>query len=254
MIAYLANMTQSAPSSFSDPPMGHRLQTFLGHHTALLHGGMGIGILGLAFVAGMVGCFLCPFTLPTAVGLAGISGARGKEDFKTALLLPTAFSVGLIGTLTAFGILAGEIGYRFSKEIRPYWPLALALLAILAAVVLLGRHRTEYARSCENSFPPRKEIGGTLASGAVFSVGTPLAGLFLVLSLASSGKSPAYATLIAFMFAMGRALPFWLAGTFSGLFVPKACSRIRTSRIRMATVFSLFVVAAWYLWLSKDLF
>ena len=253
MPAYSAHMTQSVTLSISDPPMGHRLQSFLNHHAALFHG-TGIGILGLALVAGMVGCFLCPFTLPTAVGLAGVSGAKRAEDFKTALLLPSAFSVGLIGALTAFGILAGEIGHRFSKEFRPYWPLVLALIAVSAAVVLIRRNPTEHAESCENAFLGRKGIGGALVAGAVFSMGTPLAGLLLVLSVASSEESPTYATLVAFMFAVGRALPFWLAGTFSGLFVPKACSRIKTSRIRNVTVFFLFGVAAYYLFLSRSLF
>ena len=253
MPAYPAYMTHPVPLSISDPPMGHRLQAFLDHHAALLQG-TGVGVLGLALVAGMVGCFLCPFTLPTAVGLAGVSGAKRAESFKTALLLPSAFSVGLIGALTAFGILAGEIGHRFSKEFRPYWPLALALMAVSAAVVLIWRNRTEQAESCENAFPGRKGIGGALVAGAVFSMGTPLAGLFLLLSVASSEESSTYATWVAFMFAVGRALPFWITGTFSSLFIPKICSRIRTSRIRNVTVFFLFGVAAYYLFLSRALF
>lgn len=231
--------------------MGHHTQQFLSHYRDLLVHGPGILVWGLAFLAGAVGCLVCPFTLPTALGLSGLTGVEATSNRSSSRKLIHAFVAGLVLAITILGGVAGYVTHDLIRHIRPAWSLLLVALALSAAFVLF---RTLRSTASHQVFLTRYGFGAAFVAGMIYSVGTPLAGLLLVLVMATANHRPEYGMLLAFGFGLGRALPFWVTATFVGRLAHRSCSTERWSRrLRLVGGILLLGVAGYYLWLSRVL-
>ncbi len=169
--------------------------------------------LGVSFLGGIVSSAVCPCTLPVGLGMASVAGASELQARRQGLRIAAAFFAGIVINLTLLGMVAGRLGGLTTETFGRYWALAMAVLALVAAVVAfrgLGLHldRLEALR--------RPGLVGAFGYGFVFSLGTSVAPLVLLLTVsAASGKAES-GFLLAFMFGLGRGLPFLLAGLIGG--------------------------------------
>lgn len=62
----------------------------------------------------------------------------------------------------------------------------------------------------------RPGVTGAFGYGFVFSLGTSVAPLLLLLSVSAAAASPMQGLVLAFVFGLGRGLPFLLAGLAAG--------------------------------------
>ena len=234
--------------SSSHPMMGAKtLGPFLEPYRHLLLAGPGFVSFGLAFAGGLLACTFCPFTIPTVLGLASIEGTGPADLPKKKGVMSAAFSIGMVGSLSILGLGAGQWG-QWAQGISPFWSLALMVLAVGGAFWLLSHPR---APSSTMIYPTKVPgIGGALLGGIVFSFGTPLVGLLFLLMLAAATQKPFYALLLGLGFGLGRVLPFWIAGTLSGVYLPRVCPSTWIPRLRIAGAAVLLIVAGIYLWLS----
>jgi cytochrome c-type biogenesis protein len=129
------------------------------------------------------------------------------------LWIAFAFFAGIVVNLTLLGALAGRMGVILTESFGSYWAIGMAILSLLAAIVAFYGPRLKASRLVELRKPG---IGGTFAYGFIFSLGTSAAPLLLLLTVATTQRNPVLGLLLAFMFGIGRGLPFLTVGIFAG--------------------------------------
>lgn len=173
--------------------------------------GNGISLVGLAvvFLAGIVASAVCPCTLPVGVGMASAAGASEAELRRGGLKVATAFFLGIVLNLTLLGVLAGRLGALASETFGRYWALGMAILSLAAAAFSLWGPRLKVSQL---SGWRRPGIAGAFGYGFIFSLGTSVAPLLLLLTVSTAQGSVMQGLLLALTFGFGRGLPFLLAG------------------------------------------
>jgi cytochrome c-type biogenesis protein len=183
----------------------------------LRHVGEGHGFLvalGVSLLGGLVSSAVCPCTLPVGLGMASVAGASELQARRQGLRVAAAFFAGIVINLAVLGTIAGRLGALTTEAFGRYWALAMALLALVAAVVAfrglgLQVDRLEALR--------RPGIVGAFGYGFVFSLGTSVAPLVLLLTVSAASGRPQSGLPLAFMFGLGRGLPFLVAGLVGGV-------------------------------------
>jgi hypothetical protein len=127
--------------------------------------------------------------LPVALGVSFLAGIVASA------VCPCTLPVGL-------GALATE---AFGRS----WALGMAVLSLLAALAAFWGPRLR-VRQLEALRRPG--LAGAFGSGFVFSLGTSVAPLLLLLTVAAASGLAGHGFLLALMFGVGRGLPFLLAG------------------------------------------
>lgn len=171
----------------------------------------GLSLLGLAvvFLAGIVASAVCPCTLPVGLGVASAAGASELEARRSGLRVAVAFFTGIVLNLTLLGALAGRLGALLTESFGRYWTLGMAVLSLVAAGFAFWGPRLKISRLAGWRRPG---LAGALAYGFIFSLGTSVAPLLLLLAVSAAKGSLAHGVLLAFTFGLGRGLPFLLAG------------------------------------------
>ncbi len=169
--------------------------------------------LGIAIVAGVVSSAVCPCTLPVGIGIAGMAGASETQSRRTGLMIASSFFAGIVLNLVIVGALAGRMGAILTEAFGRYWALAMALVSLGAAVVAFRGLRLKIDQLAALRRPG---LAGAFLYGFVFSLGTSVAPLLLLLTFAASQGSWEYGLALAFAFGLGRGLPFLLVGLFAG--------------------------------------
>lgn len=182
--------------------------------------------LGITFLAGIVASAVCPCTLPVELGVAGVAGASETRARQGGLLVATAFFIGIVASLTVLGALAGRIGALATESFGRNWALGMALISLLAALLAFWWPRMKLDGLTAWRRPG---VLGAFGYGLVFSVGTSAAPLLLLLTVATADGRPAQGVLLAFVFGLGRGLPFLAAG-----FAASAVTRLALERRRPA--------------------
>lgn len=185
------------------------LEAFLRQFGAGLDGGFSLIALGIVFLAGIVASALCPCTLPVGLGVASAAGASEADDPRSGFKIAAAFSTGIVVNLTLLGALAGRLGSLATESFGRYWSLGMAILALAAAVFAF---RGPSLKVGQLAGWRRPGIGGAFGYGFVFSLGTSVAPLLLLITVSTATGSPMQGLLLAFFFGLGRGLPFLLAG------------------------------------------
>ncbi len=174
--------------------------------------GLGHGLfvaLGVSFLAGILASAVCPCTLPVGLGMASVSGAREAEGRLQGLKVAGAFFAGIVLNLSLLGALTGRLGALATESFGRAWALLMAALSLLAAAAAFWAPRLK-VRQLEALRRPG--LAGAFGYGFVFSLGTSVAPLLLLLTVSAANGIAGYGFLLALAFGLGRGLPFLLAG------------------------------------------
>ncbi len=188
------------------------LEEFLRRFGSILLG-HSIWGLGIVLVAGIVSSAVCPCTLPVGVGIAGMAGASETKSRRTGFMIAFAFFVGIVANLAIVGGLAGRLGALLTEAFGRYWSLAMAVMSLGAAVVAFRGTRLKVDQL---EALRRPGFAGAFLYGFVFSLGTSVAPLLVLLTFAAAQRSPQNGFVLALAFGLGRGLPFLLIGLFAG--------------------------------------
>ncbi|HKC12344.1 MAG TPA: thiol:disulfide interchange protein, partial [Vicinamibacteria bacterium] len=160
--------------------------------------GLGHGLfvaLGVSFLAGIMASAVCPCTLPVGLGMASVSGASEAEGRRKGLMVAAAFFAGIVLNLTLLGTLTGRLGALATESFGRSWALAMAILSLLAAAFAFWGPRLKV---CQLEALRRPGLAGAFGYGFVFSLGTSVAPLLLLLTVSAANARPANGFLLAF--------------------------------------------------------
>lgn len=184
------------------------LDQFLNQFGAALGGGFLLA-LGVSLLAGILASAVCPCTLPVGLGMASVAGASETESRRRGLKVASAFFAGIVVSLTLLGALSGRLGELLTESFGRYWALAMAILSLVAALIAFWGPRL---RVSQLEALRRPGLAGAFGYGFIFSLGTSVAPLLLLLTVSAANGRAGYGFLLAFTFGLGRGLPFLVAG------------------------------------------
>jgi cytochrome c-type biogenesis protein len=202
-----------------------------------------VAALGITFVGGILASAVCPCTLPMGFGIAGMAGASQVRARYGGLQISAAFFAGIVISLTALGGLAGRLGALATESFGRNWALGMVVLSLLAAALALWWPRMSTDRLTAWRRPG---VIGSFAYGVVFSLGTSVAPFLLLLTIAAAVGRPEQAILLAFIFGLGRGLPFLLAGMAGSAATGLTRLGLAGRPIQIASDVALLVVSAYY--------
>jgi cytochrome c-type biogenesis protein len=180
---------------------------------------------GVVFVGGILSS-ASPCVLASVPLAIGVVGGYSEGDRKKTIAYSLAFVAGLSATFTAFGAAAAWLGTLFGA-IGRFWPLAVAVIAIVMGLSLMGlfQVRIPFAARLRTS---KQGALGALLAGCFFGLAaSPCATPVLVVLLAFvAGEGRAlFGMLLLFTYALGNCMLILLAGTFAGFVQALARSR-----------------------------
>lgn len=140
------------------------------------------------------------------------------------------------------GALAGRLGALATESFGRRWALAMAAASLLAALIAFWWPRVSIDRLTTWRRPG---VLGAFGYGLVFSLGTSVAPLLLLLTIAAT-RAPEQALLLAFVFGLGRGFPFLLAGIAGSALTGWTRLGLWSRPIQIASGVALLVVAAYY--------
>lgn len=219
------------------------LDEFLRQFGSSLDGGVSLIALGIVFLAGIVASAVCPCTLPVGLGVASVAGASEAESKRSGLKIAAAFFVGIVVNLTVLGALAGRLGALLTERFGGYWALGMALLSLIAAVVAFRGARLNIDQLAGWR---RRGVSGAFGYGFVFSLGTSVAPLLLLLTVSAATRNPAEGLLLAFTFGVGRGIPFLLAGLVASAITGFTRLSAWRQPIQVISGIALLFVSAYY--------
>lgn len=202
-----------------------------------------LAAFGLTFVAGIVASAVCPCTLPVGLGVAGVAGASETRTRQGGLLVATAFFVGIVASLTVLGALAGQIGALATESFGRNWALAMTLVSLGAALLAFWWPRMKL-----DSLTAWRRPGvvGAFAYGLVFSLGTSVAPLLLLLTVVTADGRSEHGILLAFVFGLGRGLPFLMAGAAASVIMRFARLGLWSRTMQLVSGAALLMVSGYY--------
>lgn len=219
------------------------LQEFLDQFAHTLSEGS-ITSFFVAFGAGIVACAICPCTLPVGLGIAGMVSTNTTTKISNGINIALSFCFGIIICLTILGAIAGHLGGLLTIAFGKYWALAMAIISAIAAVIAFSG---PYLRVSKLESLRRPGVGGSFIYGVTFTLGTSVAPLLLVLSIATATGDAILGSMIALAFGFGRSFPFFIAGLFGGAITSLAkLSWLRRS-IQFLSGFALLFVSGYYI-------
>lgn len=218
------------------------LKQFLDQFASVLGNGSPLAF-AVAVVGGVIASAVCPCTLPVGVGVATVAGASEGKDRRDGLRMATAFFAGIVVNLTLLGSLAGRLGAIATDRFGRNWALVMALLSLCAAVVTFLGPRFKVDQIARWRRPG---VLGSFLYGFIFSLGTSVAPLLLLLAIAAANASPLYGFALALAFGIGRGLPFLVVGVFASAIMRFAKLGARQRLIQVASGCALLVVSAYY--------
>jgi len=199
--------------------------------------------LGIALVAGILASAVCPCTLPVGLGMAGVVGASESQTRKAGFFIALAFFLGIVVNLTLLGAVAGRLGTILTESFGRYWALAMAVVSFAAAILAFWGPRLSVDRLAGLRKPG---LAGAFSYGFIFSLGTSAAPLLLLMTVAATQANPGYGAILAFVFGLGRGLPFLLVGLFAGVLIRLTRIGVRRRAIQTVSGCALLFVSVYY--------
>lgn len=199
--------------------------------------------LGISFVAGILASAVCPCTLPMGLGVASVVGSYETNQKRSGLFIALSFFIGIVINLTFLGALAGRLGEMLTEAFGQYWALGMAVISLIAAVIafLVPQSKVTRLESLR-----RPGLIGSFLYGFVFSLGTSVAPLLLLLTVAAAQGRTEGGLALAIFFGLGRGLPFLLIGIFAGIVTKLAELSLWRRTIQAASALSLLIVSVYY--------
>jgi cytochrome c-type biogenesis protein len=202
-----------------------------------------VASLGITFAGGILASAVCPCTLPMGIGVAGLAGASQVRDRYGGLQVSAAFFAGIVLSLTALGGLAGRLGALATESFGRNWALGMAVISLLAAALAWWWPRIQMDRLTAWRRPG---VIGSFVYGIVFSLGTSVAPFLLLLTIAAAVGRPEQAILLAFIFSLGRGLPFLLAGMAGSAATGLTRFRLADRAVQIVSSVALLIVSVYY--------
>lgn len=206
--------------------------------------------LGITFVAGMVASAVCPCTLPVGLGVASVASASEAGKQRSGLYIAAAFSAGVVASLTILGALAAQLGALTTEWFGRNWALGMAVVTLAAALAAFIWPRVKLDRLASWRRPG---MAGAFLYGLAFSVGTSVAPLLLLLTVAAAAERTEQGILLAFVFGLGRALPFLLVGYAASALTRVARIGVWSRVLQIASGIILLGLSGYYGWLYTAL-
>jgi cytochrome c-type biogenesis protein len=200
-------------------------------------------VVGITFLGGILSSAICPCTLPVGVGVAGAASASEARLRRSGLQLSMSFFAGIVMSLTILGGFAGWLGALATESFGRRWALTMAVLSLAAAIVILRWSRVKNERLVGWRRPG---LLGSFGYGVIFSVGTSIAPLLLLLAVVATEGRTEYGSLMAFVFGLGRGLPFLLAGLAGSAIIGLFPLGSWTRAVHLVSVGALLIVSAYY--------
>lgn len=219
------------------------LDEFLRQFGSNLDSGVSLVALGVVFLAGIVASAVCPCTLPVGLGVASVAGASEAESKRSGQKFAAAFFVGIVVNLTLLGALAGRLGALLTERFGGYWALAMALLSLIAAVLAFRGARLKVDQLASWRRPG---LTGAFGYGFIFSLGTSVAPLLLLLTVSAAIGNAWEGLLLALMFGIGRGFPFLLAGMAASAITGFTRLSAWRQSIQVISGIALLIVSAYY--------
>lgn len=171
---------------------------------------------------------LTPCVYPMIPITLGIFGARGKDVSRgKALLLATAYVVGMGITYATLGVVIAMIGGQFGALLaNPYFVVPIVLVFCVLAASLFGAFELNLPQSWQNRL---NQVGGKGFRGA-FAMGmvggliaAPCTGPFLLglLTFVATSRSVVGGGSLLFVYALGMGVLFWVLAAFA-MSLPKS--------------------------------
>jgi cytochrome c-type biogenesis protein len=101
------------------------------------------------------------------------------------------------------------LGALATESFGRYWALGMAIMSLVAAVFAFWGPRLKVSQL---EGWRRPGLTGAFGYGFIFSLGTSVAPLLLLLTVSAARASPMQGLFLAFTFGLGRGLPFLAAG------------------------------------------
>jgi thioredoxin:protein disulfide reductase len=184
---------------------------------------MYLGSFGYGFLTSLTPCVypMIPITL-------GIFGARGKDVNRgRALMLATAYVVGMGFTYATLGVIVAKLGAQFGTILNnPFVVIPIVLLFAALAASMFGAFELNLPAAWQARL---NQVGGQGYRGA-FAMGmvgglvaAPCTGPFLLslLAFAAKGGNGLGGGSLLFVYALGMGVLFWLLAAFA-MSLPKS--------------------------------
>ncbi len=175
---------------------------------------------GVIFVGGFL-TSLTPCVYPLIPITVGVFGARQADSRGRALVLTSAYVVGMGVVFSALGVFAALSGRAFGSVLGNTWVVvALALFMVVLATSMFGAFELAVPSGLASKLGT---VGGGGLAGA-FLMGSvagflaaPCTGPVLtgVLTWVSQTRDPVLGGLLLFTYALGIGVPFFLIGVFT---------------------------------------
>lgn len=198
---------------------------------------------GITFAGGILASAICPCTLPMGIGVAGFAGASQVRSRYGGLQISAAFFAGIVLSLTALGVAAGRLGALATESFGRNWALGMAVLSLLAAAFALWWPPMPIDRLTAWRRPG---VVGAFAYGVVFSLGTSVAPFLLLLTIAAAEGRPEIGLMLAFIFGLGRGLPFLLAGMAGSILTGFTRLGLWSRTVQFVSAAALLAVSVYY--------
>jgi len=208
--------------------------------------GTGHGLLlttGVSCLAGVVASAVCPCTLPVGVGVATVASASETGGQRRGFKIAAAFSAGIAVNLAMLGLVAGRLGTFATESFGRNWALVMAAVSLAAAGVAFWGPRLKASQLAELRRPG---LVGAFGYGFIFSLGTSVAPLLLLLSVATATARPESGFLLALAFGVGRGLPFLLVGVLAGVVVRLTRLTLWRRSLQVISGCALLLLAGYY--------
>lgn len=216
----------------------------------LATGASGPAALWIGFLAGVLASAVCPCTLPVGLGLASVAGASEAGSRRAGLQVAGAFFAGIVLSLAALGSAVGHLGALATEAFGRNWALLMAVVSLAAALLAFWwpRLRTRALTAWR-----RPGLLGAFAYGLVFSVGTSVAPLLLLLTVAAAEGRTGRGVVLALAFGLGRGLPFLAAGAAGSAVTRLARLGVWGRALQLLSGAALLLVSAYYARVYADL-
>jgi cytochrome c-type biogenesis protein len=199
--------------------------------------------LVIALFAGIVSSVICPCTIPVGLGVAGAAGAAESRNRRDGFKVAALFFLGIVLNLAMLGALAGRLGGFLTESFGTYWAVAMVVISLFAAIAAFRGIGIDTDRLVAMRKPG---LLGTLLYGFVFSLGTSVAPLLLLLTVSAAQGRAGYGFLLSAVFGLGRGLPFLFAGIFGGVLMRLMRLGSWRRTLQIASGVALIVVSVYF--------
>ncbi len=175
---------------------------------------------GVVFLGGFL-TSLTPCVYPLIPITVGVFGARQADSRGRALLLTTAYVVGMGAIFSVLGVVAAFSGKAFGSALGNQWlVVGLAVFLVVLATSMFGAFELALPSGLAmklNGVGGGGVLGAFLMGSVAGFLAAPCTGPVLtgVLAWVSRTQDPVMGASLLFIYAMGIGVPFFLIGVFT---------------------------------------